>query len=581
MIRVQSDLVTPRRDDLFDSKLSSRPNMDWVNELGQEERAFLAQPAVLREFEQAFVKARVNTDNFGDRRSFFLSFRASRIPRAMLSERSFGGLPLVQAVASGDERLVRLHLEEDSDLTAPLLRRTEKLGSTAKRVFQKGKVLFSCEAGSNNVAAYDFANTLASVFQPHRLPHEGRSALTAAAMQKKPEILKLLCEHLVKQGQIDALDMSDATGASPLTLACEAGDLPTIEILLAYGANADKADALGRSPVTCSILSEHPFECVRSLTYLGVDVQCANQNGHTPLYLATLRGHANVIYLLHSSKCLIDPGQFSSLIAVLPGLLDGQPGRATERVDQKTLTALMSLVPKSVQQCADNPGSVVYFLEGLKQLCKLEELKYSYVRVAHQLVFNIVLANPSWEMLQAVVPFVTSWTRKSFYNAVAEKLQDASASTGDIADFIIELEKASPAVRKVCREAIELCWSHAVTHPDASILRALNKSGIAGLLVYHAMGFNVTQIIRENEDSLSEPVALRYVRAFDNTRYLLNSLEFSRCISDECKKQIRSDAQAAFGAFLTKRNARIPEAIMAIFGREKLDSIERILMRPW
>ncbi len=83
---------------------------------------------------------------------------------------------------------------------------------------------------------------------------------------------------------------------SPLVLACSTGDLATVHVLLAHGADPS-ASSSGNTPIATAIMFGYP-EIVRALIAAGANTQLKEATGVNLVHWATITGHADVIPVL-------------------------------------------------------------------------------------------------------------------------------------------------------------------------------------------------------------------------------------------------------------------------------------------
>ncbi|XP_076083604.1 uncharacterized protein LOC143054470 [Mytilus galloprovincialis] len=84
---------------------------------------------------------------------------------------------------------------------------------------------------------------------------------------------------------------------TPLTAACHAGYLKTVEILLKGGSNIDGANTQGETPMYTACVGGH-YSLVNFLIEKKADIYKQNKYSRTPLYAACLLGHAAIASLL-------------------------------------------------------------------------------------------------------------------------------------------------------------------------------------------------------------------------------------------------------------------------------------------
>ena len=95
-----------------------------------------------------------------------------------------------------------------------------------------------------------------------------------------------------------AANAKDSDGRTPLWHAAKNGDLEAVQRLVAVeGVDIDAADQYGHTPL--HLASHKGHECVaRVLLDNGANLDAANKNGQTPLHMASYKGHESVVRLL-------------------------------------------------------------------------------------------------------------------------------------------------------------------------------------------------------------------------------------------------------------------------------------------
>jgi len=84
---------------------------------------------------------------------------------------------------------------------------------------------------------------------------------------------------------------------TPLLIACYDGHVDVARLLLAHGAEVDRANKLGGTPLFIACLSGH-VDAARLLLDKGADVNKADKNDWTPLDIAKSQGHSSIVALL-------------------------------------------------------------------------------------------------------------------------------------------------------------------------------------------------------------------------------------------------------------------------------------------
>lgn len=115
-------------------------------------------------------------------------------------------------------------------------------------------------------AAYTSEFTVGKLLQlgadPACLTTEGLSPLHIACIARKPNIVGVLLSCYKERGVLDQFlnqPPSNGNGSSPLHYACRAGCLESVRYLLSHGADPDRRDINGRTPLHA--LAEWPLEC--------------------------------------------------------------------------------------------------------------------------------------------------------------------------------------------------------------------------------------------------------------------------------------------------------------------------------
>ena len=120
----------------------------------------------------------------------------------------------------------------------------------------------------------------------------GLTPLARAVIDSNDEMVKiLLVAHADKN--VFLYDRN----ASLLLLAAERGYVEGVNRLLMAGADRDKADKLGITPLQGALLNSHT-EVIELLVRAGADIDKVRADGATPLFVAAQNGHALIVELL-------------------------------------------------------------------------------------------------------------------------------------------------------------------------------------------------------------------------------------------------------------------------------------------
>ena len=84
-----------------------------------------------------------------------------------------------------------------------------------------------------------------------------------------------------------------------------AGDVPNVQRLIKEGTNVNDADDNGTTPLYMASQEGH-HETVKLLLDADADVNAADSNGFTPLLVASLQGHHETVKLLLDAKANVN-----------------------------------------------------------------------------------------------------------------------------------------------------------------------------------------------------------------------------------------------------------------------------------
>ena len=133
---------------------------------------------------------------------------------------------------------------------------------------------------------------------------------TMSAQERKNEALRraagyglaTLVERLIAGGGADVDGARPDDGVTPLLLACERGDVATVELLLAAGSDVDKVETThGATPLHVAA-QENQLDVVKLLIAARADVNEARDDGVTPLYIAAQKDQLDVVKLLITAR---------------------------------------------------------------------------------------------------------------------------------------------------------------------------------------------------------------------------------------------------------------------------------------
>lgn len=111
-----------------------------------------------------------------------------------------------------------------------------------------------------------------------------------------PADIKLIQELITR----DAVDTANASGLTPLHIACAAGRVEAIDLLLRNGASINKLDSNGRSPLIHAVIGNHLAVIMRLLDRYP-NLQIADRTGATALDYAKANKKESIIQVLKNA----------------------------------------------------------------------------------------------------------------------------------------------------------------------------------------------------------------------------------------------------------------------------------------
>lgn len=225
---------------------------------------------------------------------------------------SSGATPLHEAVRYGNLEIAKLLLDADADINAK-----DNLGKTPiMLIFPKDKLFDTYQL----LASYRADLTQKDMF--------GDTILhTATMMNVEPKIIELLIN---KGADVNARNKE---GSTPLSIAVQKNDIPTVRLLTSKGAdihtqdtngysplmialagsqemmeaminsnNAISQDSEGNTPLHIALINDAPLEKVQYLISLTDDVNIRNRDGNSPLFISVLKNRQKVGEMLLTKK---------------------------------------------------------------------------------------------------------------------------------------------------------------------------------------------------------------------------------------------------------------------------------------
>ena len=201
-----------------------------------------------------------------------------------------GATPMFLAAVNGSAPMIELLLKAGVDANGPVLSHGETALMMAARTGKPDAVKVLLSNGADIHARENL---------------RGTDALMWAAEQGHADIVELLLEigadvdaqsRIIRPIRRNGLGFARPSpdgkpngdpmgGLTPLLFADREGSIETVRVLVAAGANVNKASVDGSSPLLVAVQNGH-YEIARFLLDHGADPNQANTKGWTPLYLA-------------------------------------------------------------------------------------------------------------------------------------------------------------------------------------------------------------------------------------------------------------------------------------------------------
>ncbi len=190
-----------------------------------------------------------------------------------------------------------------------------------------------------------------------------------------PKISKEAAQAELRQKGISAWEYD-----SKLYVAAENGDAELVKLLIAAGANVNKANEYGWTPLYWAAWNGHK-ECVEQLIAAGADVNKAEKDGSTPLYMAAYEGRTECVKLLIAAGADVNKANKNGEIPLCWAAYKGHAecvklliaaGADVNKADRWGQTPLYGAADNGHTECAEllrdaggNYGGIVNFFKRL------------------------------------------------------------------------------------------------------------------------------------------------------------------------------------------------------------------------
>ena len=458
---------------------------------------------------------------------------------------------LIKAVTRGDEEAVG-RLLKSAELTQSHLSRVDRFvrqGAEPESYMSLSRLverrLRKYLAGQMQVEG--FAEALISLALPiGRSPEEGRTALTAAVLCNNPKILVMLCDH----SNPEQLNISDATGATPLTLACEHGYLDCIKILVKNQAGLNSRDRLGRTPLSCAIKARNAEECVEFLLNCEAMYEVANLDGETPLSIAATYGKHRIIRNI--DRRVVDFELLS--FEPCPNLFVRIPF-IRGKIDKETYKAVCEFVAHCFDELSEFPDRQKEILEdimaGSDRAQKFEDLEAKRDMVNyHDGFWRYLLFQADFADLVSYVDSVPDRLVVDYESRVHEGLSRERRPMAVLLGLFQQIERRSQVFRDGFATLRSLFWCSILR---VSSIEEIKKCGmpydILAKKIFDETHFDLKQIIGAGG-------AKSFFNVYTNLRYVIDRRAFE-CGKFDSIVMAAKDAVSEFYSQMSDEDARL------------------------
>jgi hypothetical protein len=194
---------------------------------------------------------------------------------------------------------------------------------------------------------------------------------------------------LVGLGGADA-NAADALGRTPVWIAARGGHTQTVLVLLLeFGADVNAADENGRTPVFAAA-ANGDTEMVRTLVLCDADVSAADENGRTPVFAAAANGHTQTVRALAARGADESAADENGWTPVFAAAANGHTATVVELCERGAdpvpalLTAALradaEMTWRLVSECGVNPASRNRHGEKARDLVPAESNEYKLLQ---------------------------------------------------------------------------------------------------------------------------------------------------------------------------------------------------------
>ena len=138
-----------------------------------------------------------------------------------------------------------------------------------------------------------------SVIMTFSAPLSEADSLIALLLEQSLFTLKVgVCEIVVGSTMVTQSELTDFSFELSLLRAIKGNDLDLLTFLLNINTNSDAADSRGQTALMYGIHFNNDIRAVNLLLKANANPNLQTKNGRTPLFIASQKGHTDIVYLL-------------------------------------------------------------------------------------------------------------------------------------------------------------------------------------------------------------------------------------------------------------------------------------------